>query len=105
VQWVDFTNRIDHDVACGTLTQPRPTLSDTDRVGRTLTAKLGTWGPAGVELTYRWTRDGHAIARATHRTYRLKKADRHHRIGVTVTGTEVGYSEAVQRSTTHRIAG
>ena len=104
VQWVDFTNRVDHDVACGTLTQPKPTVAGTERVGRRLTAKVGTWGPTGVHLTYRWTRDGANIATATHGTYTLRTADERHRVGVTVTGTEVGYSRAVQRSVTHRIA-
>lgn len=104
VQWVDFTADVDHDVRCGVLAQPKPKTSGTYRTGHRLSAKTGTWGPAGVHLTYRWTRDGHPIAKATHRTYVLKKADAHHRIGVTVTGTETGYSKAVQRSTTHRIA-
>jgi hypothetical protein len=102
VQWVDFTNRIDHDVACGTLTQPKPTTSGSRHVGHRLTAKLKTWG-SGVHRTYRWTRDGHAIAKATHSTYTLTKKDLHHRVGVTVTGTLKGYSKAVQKSTTHRI--
>ena len=104
VQWVDFAAHVDHDVACGTLTQPKPTVSGSAHVGRRLTAKPGIWGPGHVTTTYRWTRDGHPIAKATHRTYTLKKADRQHRIGVTVTGTGVGYSKAVQRSATHRIA-
>ncbi|WP_375406972.1 hypothetical protein [uncultured Amnibacterium sp.] len=104
VQWVDFGAHVDHDVACGTLTQPKPTTSGTYRVGAKLTAKHGTWGPGTVRLTYRWTRDGQPIAKATHSTYTLKRADARHRIGVTVTGTETGYSTAVQKSTTHRIA-
>ncbi|GAA2753703.1 hypothetical protein [Amnibacterium kyonggiense] len=103
VQWVDFANTVDHDVACGVLTQPKPTIGGTYRAGHRLTAKVRTWSPSGVHLTYRWTRDGHPIAKATHRTYTLKKADRHHRIGVTVTGVLTGYSTAVQRSATHRI--
>lgn len=104
VQWVDFGARIDHDVACGTLTQPKPTTSGKYHAGAKLTAKHGTWGPGAVRLTYRWTRDGHPIAKATHSTYTLKKQDAHHRIGVTVTGTETGYSTAVQKSATHRIS-
>jgi hypothetical protein len=105
VQWVDFGARIDHDVACGSLDQPRPTTSGHARVGSRLTAKHGTWGPGAVRLTYRWTRDGHPIAKAVHSTYTLKKADAHHRVGVTLTGTATGYSRAVQKSATHRIAG
>ena len=103
MQWTEAGGQIDHDVACGTLTQPRPTISGSYRPRHRLTAKLKTWGPGAVHLTYRWTRDGHAIAKATHRTYTLKQADAHHRIGVTVTGTITGYSKAVQKSATHRI--
>jgi hypothetical protein len=102
VQWAEAGGTIDHDVACGTLTQPKPTISGSYHVRHKLTAKLKTWG-AGVHRTYRWTRDGHAIAKATHSTYKLSSKDLHHRIGVTVTGTLNGYSKAVQKSSTHRI--
>lgn len=102
-QWTDDGGLTDHDVACGVLTQPKPTISGKYHVGRKLAAKVKPWGPSGVRLTYRWTRDGHPIGKATHRTYTLKKADRRHRIGVTVTGTLTGYSRAVQKSATHRI--
>lgn len=103
MQWTEAANTIDHDVACGTLTQPTPTISGKYHPGKKLTAKVKAWGPGSVHLTYRWTRDGHAIAKATHRTYTLKKKDAHHRVGVTVTGTETGYSRAVRKSSTHRI--
>lgn len=103
-QWTPDGGLTDHDVACGALTHPKPTVTGTMRSGHRLTAKPGTWGPSGVHLTYRWTRDGHPIAKATSRTYTLQRADRNHRIGVTVTGVLSGYSRAVQQSATHRIA-
>jgi hypothetical protein len=104
VQWVDFTANVDHDVACATFaTSPTPKISGHAAVGRKVTARPGTWGPGTVRLTYRWTRDGHAIAKATGRTYRLKRADAHHRIGVTVTATEPGFSRGVEKSRTHRV--
>jgi hypothetical protein len=104
VQWADATTHLDQDVACATFSaSPKPTISGRYRSGATLTAKTGTWGPGAVQLTYRWTRDGHPIANATHPTYRLKHADRHHRVSVTVTATETGYSRGLEKSSAHRI--
>lgn len=104
VQWKDVATNVDHDVACATFTSaPRPTVSGHAGVGSTLTARPGTWGPGSVRLSYRWTRDGHPIAKAVHRTYRLTKADARHRVAVTVTATGTGYSRSVRRSGSHRI--
>lgn len=103
-QWRDTTAGIDRDVACGVLTKaPKPKIAGHYRVGKKLTAKAGSWGPGSVHLAYRWTRDGHDIAKATHRTYVLKKADKRHRIAVRVTATETGYSRSVRTSASHRI--
>lgn len=103
-QWRDTAAKLDRDAACGVLTKaPKPKIAGHYRVGAKLTAKAGTWGPGAVHLAYRWTRDGHDIAKATHRTYVLKKADKRHRIAVTVTATETGYSRSVKKSASHRI--
>ncbi|MGD9960235.1 M4 family metallopeptidase [Nocardioides sp.] len=72
----------------------KPTIAGTAKVGKKLTARPGTWKPAGVHFTYRWLRNGKAIARATARTYVLKAADRGKRISVKVTGTKAGYRAA-----------
>lgn len=40
------------------LTAPTPKISGTVRVGKTLTAKVGTWKPSGVSLKYQWYRGG-----------------------------------------------
>ena len=45
-------------VAPGTLTDKVPTITGTPTVGKTLTAVPGTWGPAGVDLSYQWAVDG-----------------------------------------------
>ena len=37
---------------------PTPTISGTAKVGYTLTAKAGTWGPAPVTLKYQWKANG-----------------------------------------------
>ena len=104
VQWTDPGTRFDHDIACATFAKsPKPKIAGHYSVGSKLTAKAGTWAPGAVRLTYRWTRDGHAIAKATHRTYTLKHADARHRIAVTVTATESGFSRAVEKSAAHRV--
>lgn len=61
-----------------------PTVSGTARVGGTLTAGPGTWS-SPVTHTFRWTRNGRAIAGATGRTYRLTPADAGRRVAVVVT--------------------
>ncbi|MCE1180399.1 MAG: carboxypeptidase-like regulatory domain-containing protein [Micrococcales bacterium] len=86
-------------IAIGTLTPtPVPTISGTKRVGYTLTANPGTWGPAPVTLTYQWYRSGVAISGATAKTYRLSSYDRRKTIVVKVTGRKSGYTTVVKAS-------
>ncbi len=75
----------------GVLVPATPTVSGTAKVGRTLTAKVGTWKPSGVTFTYRWYRNGTAISGATGKTYVVAKADRGARLHVRVTGSRSGY--------------
>ncbi|TCI99685.1 M1 family aminopeptidase [Aeromicrobium sp. IC_218] len=78
-------------VARGSLVRtPRPVVSGTTQVGRVVTAVPGAWD-AGVVLTYRWTRNGVPVARATGRTYAVPARDRGARLAVVVTGTRPGY--------------
>ncbi|SFU10347.1 hypothetical protein SAMN04487915_1111, partial [Arthrobacter sp. ov118] len=87
-------------VTAGTLAPaPVPTISGTTRVGYTLTANPGTWGPAPVNLTYQWYRSGTAITGATAATYRLNSADAGRTLSVRVTGTKTGYTTATKSST------
>ncbi|MFD1214875.1 hypothetical protein ACFQ36_22875, partial [Arthrobacter sp. GCM10027362] len=79
------------------LTGPVPAISGTAAVGRTLTAKTGTWA-AGTTLAFRWYRSGKAIKGATHKTYRLVAADRGKRLTVRVRGTKTGYAPARRSS-------
>jgi surface antigen len=70
---------------------PTPTISGTATVDHKLTAKPGTWKPAGVTLSYQWTRNGAAIQGATASTYTLRGADYKKVIRVTVTGSKLDY--------------
>jgi len=85
-------------VSTGTLSAPTPKISGTKKVGRILTAKPGTWKPAGVALSYRWYRSGKKVAGATMVTYRLVKADKGKKLTVRVTGTKPGYTSMTQSS-------
>ena len=73
------------------LTAAAPMITGTARVGQTVTAVPGTWGPAPVSLTYRWQRDGATISGATGSTYTLGSADAGRSITVVVTGSKSGY--------------
>ncbi|MBZ5737546.1 M1 family aminopeptidase [Nocardioides mangrovi] len=78
-------------VAAGDLTRtPVPVVSGPVRVGKRVTADVGTWD-AGTELAYQWTLDGAPIAGATSAGYLPVPADKGHALAVTVTGTKAGY--------------
>jgi hypothetical protein len=77
---------------------PVPTISGTETVGSTLTAKAGTWAPSKVTLKYQWLRDGTAIPSATKTTYKLTSADPGTGISVAVTGSKSGYASATTTS-------
>lgn len=85
-------------VVRGTLTAPTPTISGTTKVGSTLTAVPGTWGPSPVTLTYQWYRSGTAISGATAKTYRVVAADQGKALSVRVTGTKTGYTSTYRDS-------
>jgi hypothetical protein len=74
-------------------------ITGTARVGELLTASPGTWTPTGADLAYQWLRDGSEIAGATSSTYRVAPADAGASVGVRVTGSAGGYSEAVAAAT------
>ncbi|MGO4599716.1 hypothetical protein [Terrabacter sp. 2RAF25] len=91
-EWRRFT-------AMGTLTPtPTPTVTGSPRVGSTLTANTGTWGPGAVTLTYQWYRSGAAITGARASTYKLTAGDLAQKITVTVTGQQAGYTPVTRSS-------
>jgi hypothetical protein len=81
------------------LTAPVPTITGTARVGSTLTAVPGTWGPAPVALAYQWRANGVVIIGATAATYKPVTAAVGKALTVTVTGTKTGYTTTAKTST------
>jgi hypothetical protein len=91
-------------VATGTLTTKTPTIVGNAKVGRTLTAKPGSWGPSGTKVTfkYQWLRNGASIKGATKATYTPIAIDRGKRISVKVTGSANGYTTASKTSVSRK---
>ncbi|MCO5951224.1 S8 family serine peptidase [Microbacterium yannicii] len=67
-----------------------PTITGAAKVGKTLTAKPGTWDPTDVTFAYQWLRDGAAIDGATARTYKVASEDAGRALSVQVTATQAG---------------
>ncbi|CAN5256168.1 hypothetical protein BH11ACT5_BH11ACT5_19110 [soil metagenome] len=86
-------------LAPGTFT-PSVAITGVTAVGRVLTADTAAWSPVPVTKTYKWTRNGTAIVGATKSTYALVAADLGATIGVTVTGSRLGYLAAPATATT-----
>lgn len=59
------------------------------KVGNTLTA-FPDWD-AGASLSFQWTRDGLPIPGATSATYFIPPSDAYRKIGLTITGSKLGY--------------
>lgn len=71
-----------------------PSISGDPRVGETLTASPGTWGPAPVTLAYQWYADDEVIDGATGATYTVRAGDLGTQLKVSVRGTKPGYNPA-----------
>ncbi len=91
-------------VTGGRLQTATPTVSGSARVGATLTASTGAWGPSPVTLSLLWYRDRTPIAGATGTSYTVVGADRGATITVVVTGTKPGFTAATEKSNGIRIA-
>ena len=77
---------------------PTPTVGGSAVVGSTLSAKVGTWAPSRVSLSYQWLRDGKTIKGATKSSYKVTKADKGKRLSVKVTGKKSGYASIAKIS-------
>lgn len=78
----------------GIVNATRPSISGRTKVGKKLTAKPGSWTPAGLTFGYAWLRNGNAIGGATKKTYVLKAKDRGKKISVRVTARKDGLGKA-----------
>lgn len=89
------------------LTTAKPTISGTARVGGTLTANPGAWGPGTVSFRYAWKANGVAIGGATAKTFRPTAAQIGKTVTVTVTGSEAGFAPAPAQTSaaTARVLG
>jgi len=61
------------------------------------------FAPAATGLRYQWLRNGHWIKHATRATYRIRKADRHKRLKVRITGIRKGLVKATVTSRAKRV--
>lgn len=93
---VDFT-RPETTVKGDIYTGRAPSITGTPKVGRTLRASASTPAPTAA-ITYRWLREGVAIAGATRASYVPTAADRGKRIAVAVTYTKTGYHTLTRTS-------
>ncbi|OUE07365.1 hypothetical protein CMsap09_00355 [Clavibacter michiganensis] len=82
-----------------------PVITGIAAVGRTVTARPGSWRPASVQLSYAWLRDGRPIPGATTSAYAITGADRGHVLSVRVTGTLPSYPAAQTRTSAGRTVG
>ena len=77
---------------------PVPVITGTARVGSTLTAVPGTWGPAPVVLSYQWSANGVAIIGATKPTLTPNSTRAGKTLTVSVTGSKTGYTSVKKTS-------
>ncbi len=77
----------------------KPALRGAARVGHRIKVREGNrklrhrFSPAPTQLRFQWYRNGNVIQGATKRAYRLRKADRHKRIVLRITGLRPGYAD------------
>jgi subtilisin family serine protease len=80
---------------------PRPRITGKAVAGHRLAVHTGKWRPGKVRLSVVWYRDGHRVGTGLH--YKLRRADRHHRIQVVVTGRRAGYEALTRASVVRRV--
>lgn len=87
-------------MAAGVLTPtPTPTISGSVRIGSTVTAAPGVWGPEPVELSYQWLLGSTPIAGATQSSYTIQVRDAGKALSVRVTGSKTDYVSVAKTST------
>jgi hypothetical protein len=83
--------------------RPKAKIAGVVAVGKKLTVKTGSWHPSGVHLSYRWYRNGVAISKANHTTYKVRKADKGAKLTVVVTAKKTGYSTISKTSVAKKV--
>jgi hypothetical protein len=80
-------------------TAPKPTITGTVQVGKTLTANVTAWSPVAT-FTYQWKRTAGGVTTntATTPTYVLTSTDRGAAISVSVTGSAATYETTTKTS-------
>ncbi|HML50389.1 MAG TPA: peptidoglycan-binding protein [Propionicimonas sp.] len=87
------TSAASNAVAKGTISKPpTPKISGTVKIGRTVTAVVGTWSPKPANLRYQWYRDGKAIPNATAASYKIRTSDAGRVLKVRVTSSDKAYN-------------
>lgn len=76
-----------------------PSVSGTAKVGKKLTAKVGSWA-SGATVKYQWYRGSSKISGATKKTYTLSKKDKGKKIKVRVVVSGTGYFSTTRYSKT-----
>lgn len=87
-------------VVPGVLTSARPTIRGLAKVGQTLVASPGYWGPTGVKLAYRWKIGTNLVTgpKGGQQTFVIPRTARGKRISVVLTGTLAGYTTVKKTS-------
>jgi hypothetical protein len=94
-------------VGPGLLTTSRaPSVGGTAKLGSTLTADPGAWGPGGVSLAVQWLANGVAVPGATGATFVPSAGQVGQTISIRVTGALAGYeTRDAQSGATGPVAG
>lgn len=92
------TSAVTNAVAKGSLAnKPKPAISGTVKVGKTLTADPGPVEP-GASYSFEWYRGKKAISGATNKTYKPTLDDQGERLFVKVTASKTGYNPVAEDS-------
>ncbi|HRI95749.1 MAG TPA: hypothetical protein PLZ93_09060, partial [Nocardioides sp.] len=83
----------------------KPSFSGKAKVGKRLTASLGSWSPTPATIRYTWLRNGKPIKGAGKATYKLTRKDRGKKVAVRVTGLRDGYPSVTLTSRAKRVKG
>lgn len=95
-EWTTSSTPVEHSLA--SITTGTPKISGTARAGQTLSVSAGEWSPEPSAFTYQWLADGANLPGATDPTIVLGAAEVGKAISVRITGSKVGYANAMQTS-------